>query len=93
MSDEKKFVTGLWVTEKELKFGPIQELSFKVEEFIKFLEENKNAKGYVNVTIKKSKESKKPYAELNTWEPSDQNSQHPAQSTPISKEEPDDLPF
>lgn len=88
MSDEKKFVDGLFVKEKELKYGPITELSFKVEDFKQFLDENKNAKGYVNVSIMKSRDGK-PYAKLNDWKPDNKPEQKPEENF---SEEPD-LPF
>lgn len=89
MSEEKKFVDGLFVKEKTLKYGPITELSFKVEEFTQWMKEYVNDKGYVNVTIKKAKESGKPYAELNDWKPEPKDDASPRPTF----EEPDDLPF
>lgn len=71
MSDEKKFITGLWVKERELKFGPINQLSIKVEAFIEWLRENENEAGYVNIDILKTKDGK-PYAKLNDWKPGEQ---------------------
>jgi hypothetical protein len=74
MSDEKKFVEGLFVKEKELKYGPLTELSFNVDKFTAWIEKHCNEKGYVNVTIAKSKEGK-PYAKLNDWKPDNKNDQ------------------
>lgn len=95
MSDEKKFVTGLWVEEKQLRYGPITELSFKVEDFIQYLKEKQNAKGYVNVTLAKSKEGKL-YAKLNDWQPKAEENKIPEpkhDNTNFSNDETDGLPF
>lgn len=88
MSDEKKFVDGLFVKEKTLKYGPITELSFKVEEFTQWMKEHVNDKGYVNVTILKSKDGK-PYAKLNDWKPDNKPEGKPEENF---SDEPD-LPF
>ena len=42
-------------------------LSIKVEDFIKFLNENKNYAGYVNIDVLKPKSSDKIYGALNEW--------------------------
>ena len=52
------------------------ELSVKVDEFIEFmLTHNKN--GWINLEVKKSKAGR-PYANLDTWEPRQQEGQQPA---------------
>ena len=48
-------------------------LAFKVEEFIKWLQENVDDRGWVNVDLKVSRNGK-PYAEKNTWKPGDRRS-------------------
>lgn len=65
---DKIFANGLIVkrNEKALDFV-ICNLSFKVDEFTDFLNQNiKN--GWVNVEVKKARESGKFYGELNNWE-------------------------
>ena len=46
-------------------------LSFKAQEFIRFLEENEKS-GWVNVEIKESQNGKL-YGEVNAWEPKGQS--------------------
>tara|TARA_B100000900_G_C20289555_1_gene597502 strand:+ start:339 stop:638 length:300 start_codon:yes stop_codon:yes gene_type:complete len=74
----------------------IGKLSFKVEEFIKFLTKYEK-KGWVNVEMKIGKESGKPYTELDTWEPQPQGDtpkKTVAKSKPQEVESPaEDLPF
>ncbi len=70
MSD-KTLVSGLYA--KQGKFGLKQ--SFKVDDFIAFLNTHKNDKGYVNIEqnfVKEPKEGKSPfYFTLDTWKPSE----------------------
>lgn len=66
---EKTFAEGVFVAEKTFDWGSIITASFKVDEFVAFLNKNKNAKGYVNLNLKKSKAGDKMYAELDTFEP------------------------
>lgn len=70
---EKKFATGVFIEEKTFDWGTITKQSYKVDEFIKFLQENKNDKGYVNIDVKKSKDGSKMYGELNTYLPKPNN--------------------
>ena len=44
-------------------------LSFKTDDFIQFLKENTNGKGYVNLKVLKSKDKGTLYAEVDTFEP------------------------
>ena len=69
MAAEKTFAEGVFVAEKTFDWGSIITASFKVDEFVAFLNKNKNAKGYVNLNLKKSKAGDKMFAELDTWEP------------------------
>ena len=74
MSNKKEaiFADGLILKKKETDPDwVIGHLSFKVEEFIKFLTKHEK-KGWVNVEMKIGKESGKPYTELDTWEPKPQ---------------------
>jgi hypothetical protein len=66
---EKKFVSGVFVSRKETAPEFVKaNLSF-TEKFIDYLKENFNAKGYVNLDLKESKEGKL-YLDLNDWQPS-----------------------
>jgi len=66
---EKVFASGVFIEEKTFDWGSIIKQSYKVDDFIKFLNENKNAKGYVNLDVKKSKAGDKMYAEVNSYQP------------------------
>ncbi len=56
-------------------------LSFKCSEFIEWLRTHEN-KGWVNVTVKQSKDGKY-YAELDTWEAKEGSQQQPAPKAPV----------
>lgn len=64
---EKVFASGVFIEEKTFDWGSIIKQSYKVDDFIKFLNENKNDKGYVNIDVKKSKDGSKFYGELSTY--------------------------
>ena len=66
---EKVFASGVFIEEKTFNWGSIIKQSYKVDDFIKFLNDNKNAKGYVNLDVKKSKAGDKMYAEVNSYQP------------------------
>jgi len=87
MANEKIYVNGLFVETKETSFGEITKLSVKVDELVGFLNEHKNAKGYVNIDVLTAKDGVKKYAVLNTYQP--------RQTVDISSEDEDDnsLPF
>ena len=67
---DKIFTNGLWFKEwaepmpKFIK----GKLSIKVPDFIKFLEDNQNNSGYVNINIKTSQKGTV-YCELDNWKP------------------------
>lgn len=65
----KKFVKGMYVKERAFNWGSIVQISIKVDDFVQFLNENKNDKGYVNIDIKDSKKGSK-YAVLNEFKKS-----------------------
>ena len=64
----KSFPKGIYIDTKNFDTWSKDVLSFKVEDAIKYLQEKANAKGYVNIDIKESREGKK-YLELNTFQP------------------------
>ena len=88
MSEEKKFVDGLFVKVKNAPFWEVTELTFKVDKFKQYLNENQNEKGYVNIEILPKKDGGK-YPKLNDWKPKPKEEQPKQQP----KEEGDDLPF
>jgi len=66
---EQKFIKGLFTSRREnAPDFVIANLSFKTEQFIEWLKENTNAKGYVNVDVLRSKEGGV-YSKLNDWKP------------------------
>lgn len=81
--EEIKFTEGLIV--KRAESAPefvIANLSVKVDEFTKWLNENQS-KGWVNISLKVSKGGKM-YGSLDTWKPKEE-------TTSVDVE--DDLPF
>lgn len=83
---DKKFIDGLFFDRNEKAPEYVKgKISIQVEKFIKYLTENVNEKGYVNIDLKQSQNGKY-YAELNTWKP---------EKKEVAEEEinVDDLPF
>jgi len=68
---EVKFVDGLFVSKREGSPDFVKANLAFTEKFIAYLQENFNAKGYVNVDVLESKEGKL-YAKLNDWKPEGQ---------------------
>jgi hypothetical protein len=76
---------------KEVTFrdgGSMLKLSFKVDEFIAFLQQNKNEKGYINLVCSKRREVGQ-YGDthslvLDTWKPSGDRKPTQATKTPSS---------
>ena len=88
------FVKGIYV--KKGKFST--KVSFNVEQFTLWLNENRNEKGYVNIDIKTAREDEnKLYAVLDTWQPTQQAAPAPQQTTvtpaPVPADTTSDLPF
>lgn len=67
-NNEKIYVDGLFVDQKETSFGTIDKLSINVEKLINFLNEHVNEKGYVNIDLLSSQKGGK-YAVLNQYQP------------------------
>ena len=67
---EKIYAEGLFAkrNEKAPEFV-VCNLSIKADDFMQFLEENTNEKGYVNLQVLKSKDKGTLYAVLDTFEP------------------------
>ena len=67
---EEKFIKGLFTNRREN--APdflLASLSFKTEQFIEWLKNHTNSKGYVNVDVLKSKDGVI-YSKHNDWQPS-----------------------
>lgn len=91
MSNDKVFVDGLIIKDAPVDFV-IAKLSFKVEEFKKFLDENSN-NGWMNADILMSKGGKM-YSALNEWKPDGEQRQSKPQQFNTSDDLVDnDLPF
>lgn len=81
---EKIFANGIFTEVKDFKDWQVTNQSFKVDDFIAFLQANKNAQGYVRTITKKGKNGKY-FTELNTYVA-------PASSNNSGRGD-DDLPF
>lgn len=66
-------------------------LSFKVDDFIKFLQRYQN-KGWVNADLKVSKNGKL-YAQLDTWKADENQKQNETKTSEPDPADPDDKPF
>mgnify|MGYP006396192153 CR=1 FL=1 len=68
--EEKKYAKGMFVkrNEKAPDFV-VCNISIKADEFDKFLKENTNEKGYVNLQVLRSKDKGTLYAVVDTFEP------------------------
>ena len=84
---EKIYAKGLFVkrNEKAPEFV-VCSLSIKTDDFIQFLKENTNDKGYVNLQVLKSREKGTIYAILDTFEP--KTSSTPTQEKKVVKSDP-----
>ena len=70
MSEEKKFIDGLFTSRREnAPEFVIANLSFKTERFIEWLKNNTNSRGYCNIDIKKNRNGVL-YSDVNEWKPS-----------------------
>jgi len=67
---EKIYAKGLFVkrNEKSPDFV-VCNISIKADDFDKFVKENTNEKGYVNLQVLRSKDKGTLYAEIDTFEP------------------------
>ena len=99
---EKNYAKGLFVkrNEKAPDFV-VCNLSIKTDDFIQFLKENTNEKGYVNLQVLRSKEKSTLYAIVDTFTPKTDNvSTEPKKSVKTQVNDPfqngnsdGDLPF
>lgn len=71
MATEKKYTRGFFVNEKQTQFGSLMNIDILAKDFIEFIKENTNEKGYCKITVMKAKEGGKNthYAVLNDWKP------------------------
>ena len=80
MSNDVIFAQGMFLQERDERTPDfiLGKFSFKVDEFIAFLQQHRNQAGYVNVDLKASKAGKK-YLALNDWKPQGQDQQQAPQ--------------
>ena len=64
--NEKVFPDGFIVKKQETKYGDILKVSIKAEDFGKFVRDNKDENGWINIDILENREGK-PYSVLNTF--------------------------
>ena len=89
---EKIYTKGLFANEKSSQFGNFMAIDLKADEFIAWVKENTNAKGYCKITIYKAKDGGKNthYGVLNDFTPQETK----VNERPINvADESDDLPF
>lgn len=83
MSD-KVFANGLFVQDRRPNTPDfvLGKFSIKVDEFIQCLQQYRNQAGYVNISMIRGRDGKKPYFEVDTYGLQQQNSQqsYPPQS-------------
>jgi hypothetical protein len=94
---EKVFASGIYFKEPQATAPDwvIGGLSMNAENAIQFINEHKNADGWVKCNIKRSQGGKS-YVELDTWKPTNQspvNDAAASQEPPVNDEQTDDLPF
>jgi len=86
MSQENKFADGLYFNEPhenapEFVLGNI---SVNVEQFAQFLKEQEvDDKGYLKLSILRSKKTNKPYIVIDTWKPEKRDTEH--SSAPVEE--------
>ncbi len=84
MAEEKKFAKGLFFKKRTLDFGDIIAMSVKADDFIEFIKQNTNEKGYCNIDIFPQKpgstSTNSHYAALNTWVPDASKAKNNTQS-------------
>jgi hypothetical protein len=88
MANEKKYAKGIFANEKQTQYGSLMNIDVKVSEFIEFVKENTNDKGYCKLTVMKAKEGGKNshYVVVNDWKPV-------AKAQPQIADDDQDLPF
>ena len=89
MSEETVFVDGM-ICKKNEKAPDfvLCDLSIKCKDLVSFMREN-HKDGWINVDIKMSRAGK-PYASLNTWQPTKQEAAKPVS---VDEFEDNDIPF
>jgi hypothetical protein len=90
MSDKINFAKGIYPKAIPTKFGTMQKLSIKVQDFMDWLSLQEHPNGYVNLEIKTSKEGKQ-YVQVDTWRPDASKQQ--ATQAPTVDDVNSDLPF
>lgn len=86
---EKVYVNGMFVKTQKTTFGDIIKISIKVEDVVKFLNDNSN-NGWVDIDLLQKKQvddkGRTHTAVLNNWKPN-------KAAAPVSQAQDSDLPF
>lgn len=88
MANEKVYAQGLFAKNKTAPFGEYVTMSFKVDEFIAWMQEHQNENGWINVDLMAKRDNSGYYGVLDDFQPTGAKGQ-PAGN----KREPDGLPF
>jgi hypothetical protein len=87
-SNQKVYAKGIYINKKDISGKELFEMSCNVDQFIAFLQEHRDEKGYVRIACWPKREADKygtHNAELNTWKPNSAQASAPAPK--------DDMPF
>jgi hypothetical protein len=87
-SNQKVYAKGIYINKKIISGKELFEMSCNVDQFIAFLQEHRDEKGYVRIACWPKREADKygtHNAELNTWKPNSAQASAPAPK--------DDMPF
>ena len=90
MKEDKIFAEGLFNKTIETQYGELKKHSFRVDEFIAFLNKHKNEDGWCTV-MEKTSATGKVYYELDTWKPD--KSQAAKATVAVEVTESDNTPF
>jgi hypothetical protein len=69
MANEKVYAQGLFAKNKTAPFGDYVAMSFKVDEFITWLQENQNENGWANVDLLSKRDNSGYYGVLDDFQP------------------------
>jgi hypothetical protein len=87
-SNQKVYAKGIYINKKDISGKELFEMSCNVDQFVAFLQEHRDEKGYVRIACWPKREADKygtHNAELNTWKPNSAQAAAPAPK--------DDMPF
>jgi hypothetical protein len=80
-SNQKVYAKGIYINKKNIAGKELFEMSCNVDQFVAFLQEHRDEKGYVRIACWPKREADKygtHNAELNTWKPNSGQASAPA---------------